>query len=68
MRSAWATSASVATKTRASGTGCSGSSGTCRSTAAVHNRISWRTVGLSAARTGSPSAPTTSCNGVCRSE
>src|SRR6266566_1896644 len=68
MRSARATSASVATWTPPSGTGCSGSSGICRSTAAVHNRISWRAVGLSAARAGSPSAPTTSCSGVARSE
>src|SRR5438094_663114 len=68
MRSACATSASVATYTAPSGTGWSGSSGCCRSTAAVHRRISWRIVGLSAAFAGSPSAPTTSWSGVARSE
>ena len=68
MRSARAMSASFATNTRAIGTGCSGSSGSWRSTAAVHRRISCRTVGASAARAGSPSAPTTSWSGVARSE
>src|SRR5207253_99355 len=58
----------LATCTCPSGTGCNGSSGVCRSTAAVHKRISCRTVGLSAALAGSPSAPTTSCSGVARSE
>ena len=68
MRSARATSASDARNTPPRGTGCNGSSGSWRSTAAVQRRISWRTVGLSAARAGSPSAPTTSCRGVARSE
>src|SRR5438094_553383 len=63
MRSACATSASVATWTPPSGTGCSGSSGCWRSTAAVHSRISWRAVGARAARAGSPSAPTTARSG-----
>src|SRR5712691_11628982 len=68
MRRARATSASDARNTPPRGTGCSGSSGSWRSTAAVQRRISWRTVGLSAARAGSPSAPTTSCRGDARSE
>src|ERR1051325_4501033 len=57
MRSACATSTSLATCTSPSGTGCSGSSGTCRSTAAGQSRISCRTVGCSAGFARAPPAP-----------
>ena len=67
MRRATSTSSRVAARTGANGTGCTGSSGSCRSTAARHSLISARRVGPPLAA-GSPCAATTSWSGVGRSE
>src|SRR6476661_5408182 len=57
MRSASTTSRSLASQTGPSGTGCSGSSGICRRTAAVNSRISAR-IGVTRSEYANPSVTT----------